>query len=74
MRQRLSETLQTAATDALEQRVKPVEALADDAERVAAACHAMAIRFHRGGKLVVLRQRRPRAPTPSTSPSSSCTR
>ncbi|HEV3464333.1 MAG TPA: phosphoheptose isomerase, partial [Actinomycetota bacterium] len=41
--------LQSAATDALEQRVKPVEALADDAEQVAAACHAMAIRFHRGG-------------------------
>ncbi len=52
MRQRLSETLQAAATDALEQRVKPVEALADDAEQVAAACHAMAVRFHRGGKLV----------------------
>ena len=52
MRQRLSEMLQTAATDALEQRVKPVEALADDAEQVAAACHAMAIRFHRGGKLI----------------------
>jgi D-sedoheptulose 7-phosphate isomerase len=52
MRQRLSETLQALATDALEQRVKPVEALADDAEQVAAACHAMAIRFHRGGKLV----------------------
>src|SRR4029450_11213240 len=52
MRQRLSETLQALATDALEQRVKPVEALADDAAQVAAACHAMAIRFHRGGKLV----------------------
>src|SRR5512133_1888082 len=52
MRQRLSETLQAAATDALEQRAKPVEALADDAAQVAAACHAMAVRFHRGGKLV----------------------
>jgi len=52
MRQRLSETLQAAATDALDRRVKPVEALADDAEQVAAACHAMAVRFHRGGKLV----------------------
>ena len=52
MRQRLSETLQAAATDALEQRVKPVEALADDAAQVATACHAMAVRFHRGGKLV----------------------
>jgi D-sedoheptulose 7-phosphate isomerase len=52
MRQRLSETLQAVAADALEQRVKPVEALADDAEQVASACHAMAVRFHRGGKLV----------------------
>src|SRR4030095_9558881 len=52
MRQRLSEMLQTAATDALDQRVKPVEALADDAEQVAAACHAMAIRVPRRGKLV----------------------
>jgi D-sedoheptulose 7-phosphate isomerase len=52
MRQRLSETLQAVATDALEQRARPVEALADDAEQVARACHAMAIRFHRGGKLV----------------------
>jgi D-sedoheptulose 7-phosphate isomerase len=40
------------AVDALERRVKPVEALSDDAGEVAAACHAMAIRFHRGGKLV----------------------
>ena len=52
MRQRLSGTLQAQATDALDQRVQPVEALADDAQQVAAACHAMAIRFHRGGKLV----------------------
>ena len=52
MRQRLSETLQAAATDALDQRVKPVEALADDAAQVAAACHAMAIRFSRGGRLI----------------------
>jgi D-sedoheptulose 7-phosphate isomerase len=52
MRQRLSETLQAAAADALEQRAKPVQALADDAGQVAAACHAMATRFHRGGKLV----------------------
>ncbi len=28
-------------------------ALADDADRVARACHAMAARFHRGGKLIV---------------------
>jgi D-sedoheptulose 7-phosphate isomerase len=52
MRQPLSETLQGLAVDAVEQRVEPVEALADDAEQVARACHAMATRFHRGGKLV----------------------
>ena len=52
MRQRLSETLRAATADALERRVKPVQALADDAGQVAAACHAMATRFHRGGKLV----------------------
>jgi D-sedoheptulose 7-phosphate isomerase len=52
MRQRLSETLQAAAADALDRRAGPVETLADDAEAVARACHAMAIRFHRGGKLI----------------------
>jgi hypothetical protein len=52
MRQRLSETLQAAGTDALEQRVKPVEALVGEATQVATAGHAMAVRFHRGGKLV----------------------
>jgi D-sedoheptulose 7-phosphate isomerase len=52
MRQPMSETLQGLAVDAVEQRVEPVEALADDAEQVARACHAMATRFHRGGKLV----------------------
>jgi D-sedoheptulose 7-phosphate isomerase len=34
-------------------RVHPVEALAAEAETVARACHEMADRFHRGGKLVV---------------------
>jgi D-sedoheptulose 7-phosphate isomerase len=53
MRQRLSETLQAVATDALGRREAPVEALAGDAEQVARACHEMAVRFHRGGKLVV---------------------
>jgi D-sedoheptulose 7-phosphate isomerase len=31
----------------------PANALAGDAEAIAAACHAMARRFHRGGRLVV---------------------
>jgi D-sedoheptulose 7-phosphate isomerase len=34
-------------------RVAPVEGAAADADAVAAACHAMAARFHRGGKLIV---------------------
>ena len=36
-----------------ERREQPVRELADQAVAVAAACHDMAIRFHRGGKLVV---------------------
>ncbi|MEV0153814.1 SIS domain-containing protein [Micromonospora sp. NPDC050686] len=31
----------------------PGESLAGDAARIARACHEMAIRFHRGGKLIV---------------------
>ena len=34
-------------------RAGPVRDLADQAAAVAAACHAMAVRFHQGGKLVV---------------------
>jgi D-sedoheptulose 7-phosphate isomerase len=34
-------------------REAPVADLADQAGAVAAACHAMAVRFHQGGKLVV---------------------
>ncbi|RSM41862.1 SIS domain-containing protein [Amycolatopsis balhimycina DSM 5908] len=42
------------SVDALfERRRAPVLALADDARTVAEACHGMARRFHRGGKLVV---------------------
>jgi D-sedoheptulose 7-phosphate isomerase len=33
-------------------RSAPVRDLADQAEAVASACHAMAVRFHQGGKLV----------------------
>ena len=36
-----------------ERREQPVRELAGQAAAVAAACHDMAIRFHRGGKLVV---------------------
>jgi D-sedoheptulose 7-phosphate isomerase len=34
-------------------RTEPTRHLAGQADAVAAACHAMAVRFHRGGKLVV---------------------
>src|SRR5579863_592776 len=36
-----------------ELRGEPTRNLADQADAVAAACHAMAVRFHSGGKLVV---------------------
>ena len=41
------------ATALFARRIAPAAALAEQAEAVAAACHAIAVRFHRGGKLVV---------------------
>jgi D-sedoheptulose 7-phosphate isomerase len=41
------------AVRAFERRAEPTRALAGQAEAIAAACHAMAVRFHEGGKLVV---------------------
>lgn len=38
---------------AFARRVAPAQALADDAHHVARACYDMAVRFHRGGKLMV---------------------
>ncbi|MDZ5442363.1 SIS domain-containing protein [Micromonospora sp. 4G57] len=38
---------------AFARRVAPGESLAGDAARIARACHEMAVRFHRGGKLIV---------------------
>ncbi len=43
----------TRAAEAFGRRSAAGLALADDAERVAMACHDMAVRFHRGGTLVV---------------------
>jgi len=43
----------TSAVREFDRRVEPGLALVDDAAGIAAACHAMALRFHRGGKLVV---------------------
>jgi D-sedoheptulose 7-phosphate isomerase len=40
------------AAQLFELRSAPVRDLADQAEAVASACHAMAVRFHLGGKLV----------------------
>jgi D-sedoheptulose 7-phosphate isomerase len=37
----------------LERRTAPAQSIADQAAAVAQACHAMAVRFHQGGKLVV---------------------
>jgi D-sedoheptulose 7-phosphate isomerase len=42
-----------AAARAFERRNEPMAGLAAQAGAVAAACHAMAVRFHQGGKLVV---------------------
>ncbi|MFN2495157.1 MAG: SIS domain-containing protein [Pseudonocardiaceae bacterium] len=41
------------AEDLFERRELPLYRLADDAASIAAACHAMAVRFHGGGTLVV---------------------
>ena len=48
--------LATAGDDAaraFERRNEPMRDLAGQADAIAAACHAMALRFHQGGKLVV---------------------
>lgn len=42
-----------AVTEIFSRREAPIRDLADHAGEVAAACHAMAVRFHRGGKLLV---------------------
>jgi D-sedoheptulose 7-phosphate isomerase len=43
----------TAVRALFDRREQPVRELAEQAGTVATACHDMAIRFHRGGKLVV---------------------
>jgi len=42
----------TSAAELFERRAAPMRDFADQAGPVASACHDMAIRFHRGGKLV----------------------
>jgi D-sedoheptulose 7-phosphate isomerase len=51
--QRVSHSLRAALDGAFGRRAAPAQSLAQDAEAVAQACHAMAMRFHRGGKLIV---------------------
>ncbi len=53
MNARVSEGIGAAADDAFARRVGPGNLLSDDASAVANACHDMAVRFHRGGRLVV---------------------
>lgn len=36
-----------------ERRTEPAQSIADQAAAVAEACHAMAVRFHQGGRLIV---------------------
>ena len=48
--------LAAAGDDALRafaRRSEPIDSLAEQADAVASACHAMAVRFHQGGQLVV---------------------
>jgi D-sedoheptulose 7-phosphate isomerase len=45
--------LHTRVGEIFAARERAGRALADDAEAVARACHDMAVRFHRGGKLIV---------------------
>jgi D-sedoheptulose 7-phosphate isomerase len=42
-----------AARQAFARRVRPGQLLTEDAEGIANACHDMAVRFHRGGTLLV---------------------
>ena len=53
MNTRLGDGLRTAAGDAFARRTTPGLLLAEDADAVANTCLDMAVRFHRGGRLVV---------------------
>ena len=52
MSQQSTLTVRAAVDEARARRRPAGEAVGDESERVARACHAMAERFHRGGKLV----------------------
>ena len=53
MSHQLSDTVRAAVGEAFARRAGPGRLLTEDAEPVARACYDMALRFHRGGKLVV---------------------
>ncbi|MDQ2707355.1 MAG: SIS domain-containing protein [Actinomycetota bacterium] len=53
MAARLAELLAARAAEAFDRRDRPANALAGDADAIAHACHAMAVRFADGGRLVV---------------------
>ncbi|MEV5826557.1 SIS domain-containing protein [Spirillospora sp. NPDC052242] len=46
-------TAGAAVREAFDRRAEPGRAVAGDAEAIARACHAMAVRFHAGGRLIV---------------------
>ncbi|MFD0900290.1 D-sedoheptulose-7-phosphate isomerase [Actinomadura sediminis] len=45
-------TARAAVREAFDRRTEPGRAVADDAAAIARACHAMAVRFHAGGRLI----------------------
>ncbi len=49
----LLEELRAVAGEAVDRRASAGEVLAAESERVARACYDMAVRFHRGGRLIV---------------------
>ncbi|MEV8635456.1 SIS domain-containing protein [Streptosporangium sp. NPDC051023] len=49
----MDQTALVSAQEVFARRVGPARGLAEEAERVARACHAMATRFHSGGRLIV---------------------
>jgi D-sedoheptulose 7-phosphate isomerase len=51
--QRRSDAVRATMSGAFARRVDAGRLLVDEAERVARACHDMAVRFHRGGRLIV---------------------